>query len=295
MKIIVRLIVAIPFALVSPQARCAESVKTTIKGEEFVADLYTTEGSTKKLGVLVLGGSDGGKASYLAKPFAEAGYPTVALAYFKSKGTPEALDEIPLEYFAKALDWMKTNEKMADGIVAVGGSKGAELALLLAAKHPEIKGVIALAPSSVVWQGLPKVFWPPRSSWTFGGQSLPYVPYDISKGIDPKELLGMYQQSLTQKEAVEKATIEVEKINGPILLLSGRDDRMWPSVEMGDAIGERLKVKGFKYKVAHIKYDDAGHTLNEFFMIGGTSEGNQKARLDSTERMLEFLKSVQAK
>src|SRR5262249_392857 len=159
--------------LLAPQARSAEAVKTVIKGEEFDADLYTTESSTKKLGVLVLGGSEGGKASYLAKPIAGAGYPTVALAYFKSKGTPEPLDEVPLEYFAKALDWMKSNEKMTDGVVVVGGSKGAELALLLAAKHPEIRGVIALAPSSVVWQGLPKVFWPPRSSWTLGGQSLP--------------------------------------------------------------------------------------------------------------------------
>jgi uncharacterized protein len=292
MKIKKSLILVIAIALIAAEAHCAEAVKKTIEGQDFVADLYSTEGSTKKLGVLVLGGSEGGMATYLAKPFADAGYPTVTLAYFKTKGTPESLDEIPLEYFDKPIDWMKANEQMPDGIVMVGGSKGAELALLLASKHPEIKGVIALAPSSVVWQGIPKVFWPPRSSWTLGGQPLPFVSYDISQGFDPNNLLALYQQSLKQKEAVAKATIEAEKIGGPILLFSGRDDKMWPSAEMGDAICERLKSKQFAHKYEHIKYDDAGHTLNEYFMLGGTAEGNKKAREDSTKRMLEFVESI---
>ena len=91
---------------------------------------------------------------------------------------------------------------------------------------------------------------------------------------------------------MEKAAIEAEKIHGPVLLLSGHDDRLWPSEEMGDAICKRLKGKVFKYKYEHVKYDNAGHTLNEFYMFGGTSEGNRKARIDSNRRMLEFLKTV---
>ena len=121
------------------------------------------------------------------------------------------------------------------------------------------------------------------------------MPYDYSNRFDPNDPLAIYKfykQSLTQKESVEKAAIEVEKIHGPVLLLSGQDDRLWPSEEMGDAICKRLKEKVFKYKYEHVKYNAAGHTLNEFYMFGGTSEGNQKARIDSTRRMLEFLKTV---
>ena len=273
----------------------AEPVRTAVAGHGFVADFYYTDGSPKRLGILVLGGAEGGKPDHLARPLAEKGYPVLSLAYFKMEGTAEYLDMIPLEYFNKPIEWMKNHEKIKRGEIAVvGGSKGAELALLLASREPEIKGVIAFAPSSVVWQGIPKVFWPPRSSWSLNGKSVPFVPYDYSKGFNPNDLLGLYKQSLTQKERLEKATIEVEKIHGPVLLLSGRDDNMWPSAEMGDMICNRLKEKQFKYKYEHVKYDDAGHTLNEYYMIGGTLEGNKMARIDSTRRMLEFLKGIEA-
>ena len=122
-----------------------------------------------------------------------------------------------------------------------------------------------------------------------------YVPYDMSKGFNINDLLSLYQQSLTQKDAVAKAVIEVENINGPVLLLSGADDKLWPSTEMGDSIHDRLKAKAFKHKAEHVKYDDAGHTLNEFYMIGGTKEGNRKARIDSAKRMFDFLNMVDSK
>lgn len=289
-SILAVMLLLLPFLPTS--ATAANPVQQQIKDQPFDADIYTTEGSTKNLGVLVLGGSEGGKQKYLAQPFADAGYPTMALAYFKTKTTPEDLCEIPLEYFAKALDWMQANQNTPNGIVVAGGSKGAELALLLAANHPEIKGVIALAPSSVVWQGLPKNFWPARSSWTLAGQPLPYLPFDVSKGFDFKHLVDVHRQSLTQHDDAAKAAIEVEKINGPVLLLSGGEDPMWPSGEMGDAICRRLKEKDFQHKFEHIKYDHAGHTLNEYFMLGGTKESNQKARLDATHRMLEFVHNL---
>lgn len=272
----------------------AEQFTTTeVKDQNFVADFYSTDSSLKKLGILVLGGSEGGKPDHLARVLAEEGYPVLSLAYFKTEGTSEYLDMIPLEYFDKPIQWLKDHEKVKGGAIAVvGGSKGAELALLLASRKPEIRGVVAFAPSSVVFQGIPKVFWPPRSSWTSNGKPVPFVPYDYSKGFNPNDLLSLYEISLEQSEAVKKATIEVQRINGPILLFSGVDDKMWPSVKMGDMICERLKDKKFNHKYEHFKYDKAGHTLNEYFMLGGTREGNKKARIDSTKKMLKFLEEL---
>jgi uncharacterized protein len=97
---------------------------------------------------------------------------------------------------------------------------------------------------------------------------------------------------LEQKEAVRAATIEVERIHGPILLLSGRDDRLWPSPAMADAICERLKSKSFKYEFENVKYDAAGHNLNARFNLGGTPDGNRKATIDASRRMLEFLGNI---
>jgi dienelactone hydrolase len=287
-------------ALCASAAKGAERAKTEVQGQEFVADFYCEEGCTNKLGILYLGGSEGGKPPrYVPELFAQNGYPVLAPAYFKEQGLPDTLQMIPLEYFDKVIAWMERNERIPrGGIVAVGASKGAELALLLASRKPEIKGVIALSPSSVVWDGLPKEFWPPnpRSSWSVKGEPVPFVPYDYSKGFaagDPLAIYRFYQQSLTQTDAVEWAAIKVEYIHGPVLLLSGRNDQLWPSEEMGDAICARLKKNGFKYRYEHVKYDNAGHTLSEYYLLGGTLEGNRKARIDSARRMLEFLKTVE--
>ena len=275
----------------------AEASKTSVADNGLIADFYHVEGSPKKTGILFLGGAEGGKPDFhLPKMFADQGYPLLAPAYFKAKGLPDSLELIPLEYFDKAIDWMQRNEHVASkDLIVIGASKGAELALLLASLKPDIKGVIAIAPSSVVWQGIPNGFGGAKSSWSRKSEPMAFVPYDMSKGFNINDLLSLYKQSLTQKDAVDKAAIEVENINGPVLLLSGADDKLWPSTQMGDVIHDRLKTKAFKHQAEHVKYDDAGHTLNEFYMIGGTKEGNRKARIDSAKRMVDFLNMVNSK
>ena len=272
------------------EAKCSEPLEITVAEEGFAATYYNVPAGTKPVGVVVLGGSEGGKAVRQAKAFADEGYPVLSLAYFKEPGTPDYLDEIPLEYFDKPIEWFAARPSMrGKKIVLVGGSKGAELALLLASRKTAIAGVIAISPSSVVFQGIPQVFWPPRSSWSYKGEQLPFVAYDASQGVDPANLRPLYELSLSHTEKVANAFIPVEKINGPILLLSGDDDGMWPASDMAEAMVDRLKANKFPHAFEHVKYENAGHTLNEFFMIGGTREGNKKARVDSGRTVLTFL------
>ena len=161
--------------------RNAENMQTTgsmVQGVSFDGEFYPPLGSPKKLGVLVLGGSDGGIPGRRAKCIAENGFPVLALAYFKTKRTPEYLDMIPLEYFDQPIEWLKKNNHTQGGrIVVIGESKGAELALLLASRKPEISGLVAFVPGAVVFQGIPKDYWPPRSSWSYMGEPIPFVPY----------------------------------------------------------------------------------------------------------------------
>jgi uncharacterized protein len=279
-------------AMAVPETK-AESARVT--GVDFDAEFYAPQGTAKRLGVLVLGGSEGGIPGRRAKLIAENGFPALALGYFKTDRTPAYLDMIPLEYVDQPIEYLMGNKQvMSGGIVVVGESKGGELALLLASRKLEITGVVAFVPSSVVFQGVPKVYWPPRSSWSFDGKPVPFVPYAGDKGFDPSDLLGLYQRSLQQKEPVQNAVIPVERINGPLLLFSGADDRMWPSVGMCEMICQRLKENNFGKEYNHFKYNNAGHTLSEYFMIGGTKEGNKEARLNSTEKMLDFLNRLEA-
>ena len=279
---------------ISPQGQADDAVSISVKEEGFTGTFYSGDGTTDRVGVMVLGGSEGGTPKRDAKRFADAGYPALAVGYFKTEGTPSNLDQIPLEYFEKPLTWFGARFEMANRrIVVVGGSKGGELALLIASRHREIAGVIAIAPSHVVFQGMPEEFWPPRSNWTMGGKDVPFVPYDISAGIDLQNLRPMYEQSFAHKDLVENARIPIEKINGPILILSGELDSMWPSSTMGNKIVATLKSKNFPHSFHHESYADAGHTLNEYFMIGGTKEGNKIARVDSWKRQVIFLKNLQ--
>ena len=284
-------VVAIMLSLVCAcSAKCAALRELTVEEHGFAATFYDAPESDLPVGIIALGGSEGGKPVWRAKALAKEGYPVLALAYFKAPGTPDYLDEIPLEYFDEPMRWFAEQPAMrGKKIVLIGGSKGAELALLLASRKREIQGVIAISPGSAVFQGIPKVFWPPRSSWTYKGKPIPFVPYDVSRGVDTNNLRPLYEQSLSHPKKVERAAIEVEKINGPILLLSGKEDGMWPAAEMASSIEQRLAANDFPHSVVQIPYEDAGHTLNEYYMIGGTKEGNQQARVDSWQQIKDFL------
>jgi uncharacterized protein len=300
-----KIFVSVLIAWIMAVACGAEVIKSEVAENGLVADFYRSPDLTNGPCILFLGGSEGGKPR---DPFleclAQRGYPILAVAYFKEKGLPESLQMIRLEYFDKAIEWLRQNVQAERvGIVAVGRSRGAELALLLASARPAIRGVVAVSPSSVVWNGMPKE--PPMvvcSSWSLSGKPVPFMPADPGRDLGKELAAGglrviyqFFQGELAKKELVSKAAIRVEQIRGPVLLASGHDDEIWPAEEMGDAICSRLKEKGFKYKYEHLKYPEAGHSLSETLMMGGTVEGNRKARVDLTEKTLAFLKECDSK
>jgi len=84
--------------------------------------------------VIILGGSEGGLPAGSAAPLlASHGYATLALAYFGLPGLPRGLVNIPLEYFGKAIAHVRAAVAPRNDFVAVyGGSRGGELALLVA-------------------------------------------------------------------------------------------------------------------------------------------------------------------
>lgn len=73
---------------------------------------------------------------------------------------------------------------------------------------------------------------------------------------------------LEDEEAVKKAEIQVENINGPVLIISGNDDDQWPATSMSNRIMERLKEHNFKHYKEHIILD-GGHVepLKQFNLV----------------------------
>jgi pimeloyl-ACP methyl ester carboxylesterase len=298
----------------------------SINQDGFKANYFKKGSGTGKTTIIILGGGPYG--DYWGSEFANAGHIGLSLPYYREEGLPGKIEEISLVYFEKAVDWLISQPEVnRDKIIVMGGSTSAELALLLASTFPDkIKGVVALCPSSVSWSNT--VFpWSSdeiKSKWMLDGQPIPYVAMEKIKGNETNkiETLSYWNKGLDDTLQVRKAAIKVERIGGPILLITPVDDKVWPSVRMSDMIMKRREENNFRFKYENIKYENAGHTVMSQkyrsmanfpfnllsvtedkgtmkigdkvyeFEYGGTPEGNLAGQIDSRERIMEFLNKL---
>jgi esterase/lipase len=268
MKVWLLLITCLALAASNVEAQNAEPAP--VSGVRFDANFFAS-GSYGKYGVIVLTGSNGGKADDTARLIANMGFDVLSLAYFDRAGStlvPETLEMIPLEYFDAPKKWlMARNNTRDDGVIIYGLSKGAELALVLASHDIDYKAVVALAPSHVVWQGNPKNFadiMSSPSSWSLKGEPLPFVPYVSNEEKERMGFTNRHAASLTNREAVKRALIGVENINAPILLMSGGMDAMWPASKMGAEICLTVNSSRHNASCEHLIYEDGDHLLSNY-------------------------------
>lgn len=249
-------------------------------------------------GVLRIGGAEGGISVVDADAIASEGFAVLALGYFGMEGLPADLEEVPLEYFGKAIAWMKNSPSVGStrlGIVGI--SRGSTLALLLPTLYDDFDAVVAIAPSHVIWQSsyLDWDRYADRSSFTWRGKPFPYVPYDFSNaaamvGCDETAACAkMYEYSLKQTDRVQKALIPVELIHAPILLLSGKKDSLWPSSAMGNLIMQRLDQAKPPYKHQHVAYESAGHCGLIRCYDHVSLDGDTAATEDMRRQLIQFL------
>ena len=147
----------------------------TVRRDGFAGTLYTS--AAVKPGapaVVVLGGAEGGQDAAPAIGLAMSGYPALALAYFDEPGLPQCLCSIPLEYFARAVSWLRAQPAgRGRPVVLYGASRGAEAVLLLASYLPHLAdGVVASSPTAAINPANNVAQGP---AWTFGGQPLASV------------------------------------------------------------------------------------------------------------------------
>lgn len=285
-----------------------------IKQQDLVANFYYPENKQNIPLIILLGGSEGGiGANEYAKIISLHGYAVMALGYFGMENLPKGLIKVPLEYFYNAIDWAKEKQFIdTNKIVIAGGSIGGEAALLVASMRKDIKGVVAAEPSNVMWQGISNglsgLFFR-KSSWTLNGKELPYLKHNTfsvvkqyASGKTQIEFLKMHEAIFTEDYSeIEPAIIKVEKINGPVLLIAGKDSKMWPSYYMCEEIRKRLDSLNFEHPVEYLYYDNVGHKIPSpeleptidykyhQLAVGGTDSENAAAQIDSWNRMIKFL------
>lgn len=288
----------------------------TINENGFQANYFVKTNTKRSTSIVLIGGGQWG--DYWGQQFANRGYSGLSLPYTQREGLPKLPEEINLEYFEKALAWLKKQPEVdPNKIVVMGASRNAELALLLASVFPRsISGVVAYAPSAVSWSNtvLPYNSNELKSSWKYKGLDIPYVPMDKISGnqLNSNNMLEYWNKGLQKADFIGQAAIKVEKINGPILLFSGKDDQVWPSSIMADMIEKRLETNTFEHSFQNIKYENAGHLISSNpddntsyrtgtikisgkdyeYEYGGNDEGDFKAKRDAKLKLMEFLEKI---
>ncbi len=284
-----------------------------VKENGLVGALFIPAGQGLFSAIIYLEGSGGGHFDFPAGLLASRGIATLSLAYFKEKNLPDELYDIPLEYFEKAIDWLK-KQKSIDGerIGVVGKSRGGELALILGSRYPSIKAVVSYVPSGITFGGFgssPEV----RPAWTYKGDAIPYYSQELQDKYRDKlakcgndKGVPVYMSFMSEHPDIGASIIPVEKINGPILLFSGKDDRIWASKFFSDVSIFRLNEHKHPFYFEHIAYEKVGHNIpiglfpttvlevihpvsKESVQFGGTPREISKAGIDAWDLVLNFL------
>jgi len=294
--------------------------RTPVREGGLSAVFCQPEGPGPHPGLLLLGGSEGGLHEPDAALLAARGYATLALAYFRAPGVSPDLVDVPLEYFGTALDWLAARPGVrADRLGVMGGSRGGELALLLGATFPAIRTVVSTLGSGLIMQGIgghtiAEMVDTARASWTYRGQRLPYLPSRATPAFaarlmagEPIDLGEIFRAALDAADAdtIAAATIPVERIGGPVLLISAGDDRTWPTEQLSTMAEVRLRRHGHPHPVEHHRYPAAGHGIippphgpttiltaplpGGAMILGGTAATNAHARADAWHQTLAFL------
>ena len=248
-----------------PGVRVQELTEGPVRGLAF----HPAPGQAVHGAVLALTGSGGGVDTGWAPLLASHGIPVLSAATFAWPGRPELMQNIELGYFAQAVQWIRANFGV-DRIAVQGGSRGGELTLVLMSYMPELfSGGIAMVP----WHNVVAGFDHLRNrhegpSWVLDGKPLPYADVSLTlKGelaaITPDGLAVTpdYLRDAASAEADARCAIPVERSRGPLLLISGREDAMWPSWYGADRVVDRLRRLGLGHRAEHLALENVGHYM----------------------------------
>jgi dienelactone hydrolase len=258
------------------RADVAPTSTQTVRQDGFASTFFVPAKSRPGApAIVVIGGSGGGEPTFQASALAASGYPALALGYFDEPGLPRCLCDIPLEYFARAVRWLRA-QPVARGrpVILSGTSRGGEGALLIASYEPHLfDAVIASSPSAFDNGSYGPGSSPTVSAWRWHGKPL---------------------QTGTQ--------IPVSRIRVPLLIGDGGQDAVWPSASSASLVMTELRAAHDAAPYTNLYYPKAGHAFlgtPPYFpysaygangnLMGGTQVADAQAMERSWLQMIAFI------
>lgn len=191
--------------------------------------LYVPEGAGPFPAVVVLHGSEGGVRGIdgPAQRLARGGLVALAFCYFGCPETPDTLENIDIARVSEAITYLRNRpDTVGERVGLLGFSRGADLALSAAVLDKAVGAVVSIAGSPWVYGSPDSAL--PAAAWMYQGEPLPF------------------------------AAIPVEEIEGPVLLLHGQEDNVWP-VSFSYILAERLAAHAHEHRL--IVYAHRDHYL----------------------------------
>jgi dienelactone hydrolase len=273
----------------------ADVTRVEVRDSGLVGTLFLPAEPARSSAVICLAGAMGGLLEAPARALAAEGFAALALATHNVPGRPERLRLLPLDYVEQAVAWMRARCEPANGCVALRGwSRGGELALLLASLTPSVNAVLAYSPRLYVSRehGKPNNFDDPTAAaaWTWRGAPVVGEPLPRAMMEDP-----------AHQSFEDMFGIAVERIKGPIMLVSGEADTGLAGTTATYGCNKamrRLAQYRFAYRHEHRSYPEAGHDIagpppfTGPVEEGGTLAGNAAAVADSWKHSLAFLRDA---
>ncbi|RZJ17083.1 MAG: dienelactone hydrolase [Brevundimonas sp.] len=295
-------------------AHAQEIVQTPIAGFPH-AKVWRQADETARPVVVILHGADGNdEAGERFGPIlARLGYAAVGLPYYSPNwgdfGPPPKFPDLPGSFIDIRVDQMADLRDALRGMDGVdierfglfGASKGAEFALIAASRYPWIDSVVAYAPTDVVWEGWGLEMLEAegtRSSFAFGGEPLPFMPYrGFVEGLlagptaDLRAIHDNGRADHPDKEA--GARIPVETYPGELMLIAGGKDAQWNATRAAINIQRARNEAGLPTEL--LGYPEAGHDLvgdggpRDSPRSGGSPDADAAARADAWPKVVAFL------
>jgi dipeptidyl aminopeptidase/acylaminoacyl peptidase len=241
--------------------------------------LFLGDGEKQPL-VVAFGGSEGGniyaqeETKELRKKILDNGFALLCIGYFGTSNTPTEIDRISLNAIYDTINKITNHPKIdRNRIGLIGSSRGGELVLNLGSHFQNFDAIVAMVAPNV---NLPSRFgWKAHSSWSYNDKQIPFIiaSKESIKKIKEGDFYEGMVAILEENKSNDIGKIEIEKISCPLLFISAKQDKVWPSKFMAEQMIKRLKEKNFKHCYTHIELD-----------------GGHSAPVEHIDLMIEFLK-----
>lgn len=244
----------------------------------FTGTYFKAENPSNKA-IIVLLGDKAHMVKCAAKWLRQLGCNVLGMYPLVKEGSYKKCVNYEIEYFERAVKWLRNNGNTKIGIV--GGSTWAMMSLAIASIVQDFSLVLAFTPADFVMQGFYQGKkdgmgeWPAKgqSSLAYKGKPLPYQPFYLdergywecysgaTKRNKEPNCLEIFRHSEKAVAIPEEAFIKVENIKGHIVLIGAEDDSLWDTVKYCERMKKRLEAHDFKYPITTCIYPYGTHFL----------------------------------